>query len=95
MMDRGLSAAQMAGRKQNKSRMTVLFIINATGTDKRPLFFIGKVAKPRALHGRSWEFYGIGHVSNKKGWMTREIYSTMDVVSRLPNHQSPDDRSAS
>jgi len=46
---RTISARQMEGTKQDKTRTTIAFTSNATGTDKLEPFFIGKAEKPRCF----------------------------------------------
>ncbi|XP_003737359.1 tigger transposable element-derived protein 6-like, partial [Galendromus occidentalis] len=62
-----------AGGKKSKVRLTALLCCNASGTDKRKLFVIGKSAKPRCLKNvRSLPCLYRG---NKRAWMTRELFS--------------------
>ena len=58
------------GYKQNKDRITLLFIVNQTGTDKQ-LFIIGKYANPRCFRGNSPP---LPYYSNKKAWMTSDVW---------------------
>lgn len=74
---RGLDTEIRAGRKQPKTRITVLFICNATGTDKREPLFIGKAAKPRCFGYRTVEQHGFAYRHNAKAWMTTLIYNDM------------------
>ncbi|XP_070181810.1 tigger transposable element-derived protein 4-like [Littorina saxatilis] len=60
------------GGKQSKERLTVIVCANMSGTDRIPLFVIGKFAKPRC-------FSGIGtlpcqYASNRKAWMTSVLF---------------------
>ena len=41
-----MKGEQCSGGKKSKERITVLVCVNVTGTDKLPLLFIGKFAKP-------------------------------------------------
>ena len=45
--DRGLSTQQTSGTKKEKARIIVHFCCNADGSDKLPVWFIGKAADPR------------------------------------------------
>jgi len=56
-----------SGGKKSKERVTVLIGSNASGTDKLPLFMIGKSAKPRAFKNAKLPFK---YAANKKAWMT-------------------------
>ena len=40
--DHGLAMQQMSGKKINKFCITIGFTCNANGSEKMPLFFIGK-----------------------------------------------------
>lgn len=44
--DRGLATEQMSGKKQNKFWITLLFVCNADGSKKWPIFYIGKSKMP-------------------------------------------------
>ena len=47
--------------------MTVLIGSNASGTEKLPLFVIGKSAKPRCFKNARLP---VEYAANKKAWMT-------------------------
>ena len=42
------------------------------GTEKLPLLFIGKLAKPRAF--KNVKCFPVNYTSNKKAWMTKAIF---------------------
>jgi hypothetical protein len=44
--DCGIASKQMSGKKSNKFHITVGFMCNATGTEKWPIFYIGKSKQP-------------------------------------------------
>jgi hypothetical protein len=74
---RTLAQGKKAGLKKDKQRITVSFTCNATGTDKRPLFIIGKSKRPRSFPKnfqpqRDW---GIRYRNNSKAWMLSKDYS--------------------
>jgi hypothetical protein len=48
VLQRSLATGKRAGREQDKQRITVSLCCNATGTDKRELFVIGKSKHPRS-----------------------------------------------
>ena len=73
MPSRGLSSQSRPGLKKDKSRISLAFTTNATGTDRLPLWFIRKSKTPRALRyvlvptmGEQWRW-------NKKAWMNTAI----------------------
>jgi hypothetical protein len=47
--DSTLATVQMAGGKVTKARITANFCCNASGTDKLPIWFIRRAAKPRCF----------------------------------------------
>ncbi|XP_045167549.2 tigger transposable element-derived protein 4-like [Mercenaria mercenaria] len=61
-----------SGGKRSKERLTVLVCANMTGTDKLPLFVIGKSAKPRCFKNK--QTLPTKYSSNAKAWMTSEIF---------------------
>ena len=57
--DSSLSTHQLEGQKQSKERMTMTICSNADGSDKFPLWFIGKFLNPRCFENvdrRTWAF---------------------------------------
>jgi hypothetical protein len=70
--DRGLATKQMAGKKVNKKRISILFTCSETG-EKLPPFFIGKAKCPRPFK-KTGEALGLYYRNNKKAWMTRIIW---------------------
>lgn len=55
------------GGKKSKERITVLVGANASGTEKLPLFVIGKSKKPRCFKNAR---IPVEYAANKKAWMT-------------------------
>ena len=53
MLSRGFLSQPRAGLKKDKSRISMAFCVNTTGTDRLPIWFIGKAKTPRALRGIS------------------------------------------
>src|SRR5438046_2666277 len=47
--DRGLASKQMSGKKKSKFRITLGFACNANGSERRPIFYIGKSKHPRCF----------------------------------------------
>jgi hypothetical protein len=72
--DRGIVSKQMSGKKSNKFRITVGFMCNATGTEKWPIFYIGKSKQPRCFGKKTPERHGFWYRNNKTSWMTSEIF---------------------
>ena len=57
-----------------KDRMTALVACSAMG-EKLKLLVIGRSAKPRAFQGYKLSSLGVTYTSNKKAWMTSQIFS--------------------
>ena len=72
--DRSLATQLWEGGKQSKHQMTVVVCTNATGSDKIPLWFIGKHLHPRCLKNINMNHLGCRSVANKKAWMTGELF---------------------
>ncbi|XP_053404457.1 tigger transposable element-derived protein 4-like [Mercenaria mercenaria] len=60
------------GGKRSKERLTVMVCTNMSGTDKLPLFIIGKSAKPRCF--KNVKTLQTQYTNNKKAWMTGQIF---------------------
>ncbi|KAI5892193.1 DDE-domain-containing protein, partial [Schizophyllum commune H4-8] len=71
---RGLATRQMSGKKDNKTRISLLFCVNASGTDKLEPLFIGKAAKPVAFGRKSPRASGFDYENNATAWMTMVIF---------------------
>jgi hypothetical protein len=70
--DRSLTTLQEHGRKKDKARITACLACNATGTDKVPIWFIGKAKRPncfRAEHLEGLERLGAVWRNNDTAWM--------------------------
>jgi DDE superfamily endonuclease len=73
MPSRGLSSQSQAGIKKDKSRISLVFCVNATGIDLLPVWFISKAKTPRALRYISIPTMGGQWRWNKKAWMNTTI----------------------
>ena len=62
---------EVSGGKKKKERLTVLVASNMTGSDKLPLFVIGKSKNPRCFKNKN---VPISYEANKSAWMTRPIF---------------------
>ena len=72
--DRGMATMTLSGVKKSKQRITILFECNADGSEKLPLFFIGKAAKPRCFQKKTGKELGFYYRNNKKAWMTAVLF---------------------
>ncbi|XP_037512204.2 tigger transposable element-derived protein 6-like [Rhipicephalus sanguineus] len=64
---------QCHGGKQSKKRVTVFLCPNMDGSDKRPLFVVGKSAKLRCFKGT--KNLPVKYVANNRSWMMRAIFT--------------------
>ncbi len=89
--DHGLSDHRHSGVKSKKDRITYLFAVNATGTEKRQPLVIGKSKKPHAFKNKTGAQLGFLYKNNPKAWMNTLIYSDWlhewDKELRLQNRK--------
>lgn len=66
---------RIAGRKQDKSRVTIILACNSTGSDKVPIWVIGKSTKPRSFGRNNTNINKLQLVykSQRKAWINTEI----------------------
>ncbi|KAF0714158.1 Aste57867_4014 [Aphanomyces stellatus] len=77
-----ISNEPRSGVKKDKSRISVALAANADGTDKLPLFFIGKAKRPRCFGTMSADELGYLYRNNRKAWMTIALFSEwLDIVN--------------
>ena len=72
--DRGLADKKHSGVKGRKVRLTYVLTSNASGSEKREPFVIGKAHKPRAFNKKSGADLGFLYRNNAKAWMTTTLY---------------------
>jgi hypothetical protein len=100
-----LSTKPVPGRKKDKTRITVLLGVNATGTDKLKPWVIGNAKRPRPLSKVNLEHLPVYYRGNKKAWMNsgvfEEVLCEMDsyfrakdkkillLVDNAPSHFNP------
>ncbi|CAG8817011.1 13347_t:CDS:2, partial [Gigaspora rosea] len=65
---------KVSGKKKDKTRATVLFCSNSTGTDKLRPLVIGTSKKPRSFNGINISQLPVTYQNNKKAWMTSDIW---------------------
>ena len=74
--DRSLSTFEESGRKKDKARITVSLTCNSTGTDRLPLWFIGKAKRPNCFKAerlQNLESLGAFWRYNDTAWMNHHI----------------------
>ncbi len=64
----------MSGKKQHKFRITLGVACNADGSEKLPLFYIGKSKNPRCFKKKTPKQRGFYYQNNAKAWMTSEFF---------------------
>ncbi|KAE9546906.1 hypothetical protein FO519_009882 [Halicephalobus sp. NKZ332] len=75
------------GNKKSKERITILVGANASGTEKLPLFVIGKSAKPRCFKNSKLP---VEYAANSKAWMTGAFFEKW--LRKWDNQLKRDDR---
>lgn len=68
----GFLGKKQHGSKQPKTRITLLVGANMNGTDKLPMFAIGKSKNPRAF--KNVKRLPVKYEANKKAWMRSDIF---------------------
>ncbi|XP_022019750.1 CENP-B homolog protein 2-like [Helianthus annuus] len=58
--DHSLATMQLEGKKQDKERLTVAICYNEDGSEKLPLWIIGKYAKPRCFKNVNLNILNVG-----------------------------------
>ena len=72
--DRGMATMMLSGTKRSKEQITITFACNADGSEKLPLFFIGKSERPRCFRKKTGKELGFHYKNNKKAWMTALLF---------------------
>lgn len=70
---RGLTTQSRPGSRKDKTRISIVCCANASGSDRFPLWFIGKARQPRALRSINISAMGGQWQSNSKAWMNSFI----------------------
>ena len=73
--NRTISNGPVAGTKQSKDRITVLFTCNATGSEKMCPLLIHKYENPRALKNINKNTLPVNYYWNSKSWMQVSIWN--------------------
>jgi hypothetical protein len=68
-----LSSVNTPGIRKDKSRISIICCVNASGTDRLPIWVIGKERTPRALRNINISAIGIRWQWNKNAWMDQII----------------------
>ena len=69
-----LTTTQLKGRKQDKERLTIVICYNEDGSEKVPLWIIGKYAKPRCFKNINLNSLNCHYQANKRAWMTGMLF---------------------
>lgn len=72
--DHSLATKQLEGKKQDKERLTVVICCNEDGSEKIPLWIIGKYAKPRCFKNVNMSCLNCEYRANKRAWMTSVLF---------------------
>ena len=68
----GFRGEKLSGQKQAKARITLLVGTNMDGSEKMPLFAIGKSKKPRAF--KNIKQIPVRYEANPKAWMRSDLF---------------------
>jgi hypothetical protein len=79
-----LSTKPVPGRKKDKTRITVLLGVNATGTDKLKPWVIGNSKRPRPLSKINLEHLPVYYRGNPKAWMNSSVFE--EVLREMDSH---------
>lgn len=90
IQNNGLSTRGLPGKKLDKTRMSVLVMMNATGTEKIRLLFIATAKRPRCFGKKDGRELGLWYFYNKKAWMTGEVFS--DALEELDERMKQTNR---
>jgi DDE superfamily endonuclease/Tc5 transposase DNA-binding domain len=63
------------GTKRSKARVTVVFLSNMTGTEKRPLLVISTAKRPRCFGKIQAQNLPCKYANSQKGWMNGAIFT--------------------
>src|SRR2546423_9754328 len=74
--DTTIACRQLEGSKKDKTRLTIAFTCNTTGTDQFIPLYIGCADKPQCFRKKSSQDLGCVYFSNKKAWMTEMFFQT-------------------
>jgi hypothetical protein len=85
-----ISNRPVAGTKQSKDRVTVLFTCNSTGTEKLRPLFIHKYENPRVLKNINKNSLPVNYYWNSKSWMQVSIWN--DYLKKLDSHMRAQNR---
>lgn len=78
--DRSIASKQMSGSKKDKTRISLVFAVNADGSHSFPVISIGRAKCPRAFKKKSGKDLGFEYYWNKKAWMTGSIFQLCVVL---------------
>ena len=65
----------LTGSKKAMDRVSLFVCSNLTGSNKEKLLVIGRSANPRCFKGIHLDQLGVIYKSNRKGWMTKDIFT--------------------
>ncbi|DAZ98245.1 TPA: LOW QUALITY PROTEIN: hypothetical protein N0F65_011713, partial [Lagenidium giganteum] len=72
--------AERRSSLKKKSRISILFACNATGTEKLTPYFIGRSQRPHCFQSKSPKDEGYQYGNNKCAWITWEIFQAYLLV---------------
>ena len=86
--DRGLSTQQLAGKKKDNERISVMIIANGNGSEREPLWIIGTAKNPQCFKNVNINSLGCQYCWNKKAWTRTDIMiDYLECFNRKMAHQ--------
>jgi hypothetical protein len=84
----------MSGKKTDKFRITLGFACNADGSERLPIFYIGKSKQPHCFKKKSPKDRGFYYRNNKTAWMTAELFEEYVPASHkeIKSHENKVDQ---
>ena len=89
VQNHGLSMKGLPGKKLDKTHMSVLVMMNTTGTEKICLLFIATAQKPQCFLKKQGGELGFWYFFDKKAWMMGEVFAqVMEDVNKMMKQQN-------
>jgi len=85
-----LSSKPVLGQKKDKTRITVLLGVNATGTDKLMPWVIGNAKRPRPFSRINLQRLPVHYRANPKAWMNSSIFG--EILQHLDKYFRAQDK---
>ena len=81
--DHGLATVHISRKKVNKFHITLALLCNADGSEKFPIFYIGKAKHPVAFNQQDPNWRGFCYCHNKTVWMASVLFDEWDLTHNV------------